>query len=157
MEPIATTATTVGLVLKGLQLVHKRREGRLAQEDAQELYARILASLLFEVRSNIKRCDYIFRESKKNNVSLGVLSFFVRDALFSDFCIMCPDPSTIAKLNDIYAGLERVHHWQRRADDHRPMLAYAKDFFEKKLQENYNELCSVLTELSPDTAAPEQW
>jgi hypothetical protein len=97
MIDAASIPAIAGLVLQGLDLVHKRREGKLTKEDAQTLYSKIYSSLLWEIDQNLGRCRMIYRKAEeKGQISAGVLSFFVRDALFSDFCVMCPEPSIIS-------------------------------------------------------------
>lgn len=98
MDPASITGIA-GLVIKTLELVHKSREGRLQKEEAQELYARIYASLLWEMSQNLDRCKGMLSQAEKGFVSAGVLWFFVRGALFPDFCIMCPEPLVVAKVN----------------------------------------------------------
>ena len=98
MDPASITGIA-GLVIKTLELVHKSREGRLQKEEAQELYARIYASLLWEMSQNLDRCKGMLSQAEKGFVSAGVLWFFVRGALFPDFCIMCPESLVVAKVN----------------------------------------------------------
>lgn len=155
---VASIATS--LILKGLDLAQKRREGTLNKKEAQELYCRIFSSLLFEVHQNLERCNTIVKIADKGGMSAGILSFFVRDALFSDFCIMCPEPRTVSKLSEIYSAFERIHHWQRITSNLKSHSAgyiagYAIDLFtEKKLHLKYNGLLRNLKELSPKEHAP---
>lgn len=159
MDPASITGIA-GLVIKTLELVHKSREGRLQKEEAQELYARIYASLLWEMSQNLDRCKGMLSQAEKGFVSAGVLWFFVRGALFPDFCIMCPEPLVVAKVNQVYAALERIHHWQRQttslADEGvKYALGYAKDlFFDKGLHPTFNEVVDAVATLSPNVAVP---
>jgi hypothetical protein len=159
VDPASITGVA-GLVIQTLELVHKRREGRLQKGEAQELYARIYASLLWEMNQNLDRCKGMLSQADKGFLSAGVLSFFVRDALFPDFCIMCPEPSVVAKVNQLYAALGRIHHWQRQttslADEGvQYALGYAKDlFFDKGLHTTFNELVDAVAKLSPNVAVP---
>ncbi len=159
MDPASATVAA-GLIIKTLELVHKRREGRLQKEEAQELYARIYSSLLWEMGQNLERCKTMVTGAEQGKVSAGVLSFFVRDALFPDFCIMCPEPSVVAKVNQLYSALERIHHWQRLttslADESVGYaLGYAEDLFrEKCLHDTFNELVEAVANLSPNIAVP---
>jgi len=155
----ATVGTVASLVIKTLGLVHKRREGKLEKTEAQELYSRIYCSLLWEIHQNMTRCAYIVNQRKEGKFSVGVLSFFVRDALFPDFCVMCPEPRVIADLNEIYSAFERIHHWQRviysaEAEGVRYVLGFAEDLFKKKLHEKYNVLVDSVSKLSDDLALP---
>jgi len=148
------------LILKGLDLAHKRRKGNLSKKEAQELYCRIFSSLLFEVHQNLERCNTIVNMAKKGGMSAGILSFFVRDALFSDFCIMCPEPRTVSELSEIYSAFERIHHWQRitsnlKNGSTKYIVGYAFDLFtEKKLHLKYNVLLKILNDLSPKENKP---
>jgi hypothetical protein len=159
MDPASITGIA-GLIVKTLELVHKRREGNLQKEDAQALYARIYASLLWEIGQNLERCRGMVGKADQGYISAGVLSFFVRDALFPDFCIMCPEPLVVAKINNLYAALERIHHWQRVTkslsdEGVRYAVGYAKDLFvDKKLHETFNELVGAIGRLSKDIEAP---
>jgi hypothetical protein len=159
MDP-ATITGIAGLVIKTLELVHKRREGNLQQDEAQALYARIYTSLLFEIGQNLERCKGMVSKAEQGFFSAGVLSFFVRDALFPDFCIMCPEPQVVAKVNDLYAALERIHHWQRitrslKDEGVKYAIGFAKDVFQDKhLHETYNELVRAVKILSKDITAP---
>ena len=156
----ASIGGVIGLVIQTLELVHKRREGRLRKEEAQGLYARIYASLLWEMSQTLNRCKGMLSQAAKGFLSAGVLSFFVRDALFPDFCIMCPEPSVVARVNQLYAALERIHHWQRQttslADEGvQYALGYAKDlFFDKDLHTTFNELVDAVAKPSPNVAIP---
>ena len=160
MEPVSSIVTITGLVVKGLELAHKRREGKLNKEEAQVLYCRIYSSLLWEVYQNLERCKGIVNMAQKNKLSAGILSFFVRDSLFSDFCIMCPEPLTISGLNQIYGAFERIHHWQRVTIDLSSKSAefikgFASDLFEdKKMHIKYNDLLDVLKNLRSDVQVP---
>lgn len=154
MDP-ATITSIAGLVIKTLELVHKRREGNLQKDEAQALYTRIYASLLFEIGQNLDRCKNMVTKAEKGVISAGVLSFFVRDALFPDFCIMCPEPQVVAKVNELYAALERIHHWQRiisslKDEGVNYVIGFAKALFDRGLHETYNELVV----LSEDIAVP---
>jgi len=145
MDPVSIT----GLVIKTLELVHKRREGKLTKEEAQSLYCRIYSSLLWEVYQNLERCNGIVRKAERGRISAGILSFFVRDALFTDFCIMCPAPEVIAGFSEIYGALERIHHWQRVTVDLESksagyIIGFAKDLFEARKHDKYNGLHRVL-------------
>ncbi len=161
MEPSSILSIT-GLILKTLGLVHKRREGRLEKDEAQELYSRIFCSLLWEVYQNMDRCKGIVIFSQKCDISAGILSFFVRDALFPDFCIMCPEPRVIADLNDIYAAFERIHHWQRvtydlKSEGANYITGFAKDLFSSKhLDEKYNNLIDILKALNNQVELPQK-
>jgi hypothetical protein len=159
MDPASIAIT--GLVIKTLELVHKRREGTLQKEEAQELYSRIFASLRWEIQQNMERCKGMIRMAETGSVSAGVLSFFVRDALFPDFCRMCPDPFTVAEINRLYSALERIHHWQRLTDSLESkhvkyIIGYADDLFNssKKLHNTFNKLVDILRALAPDVKAP---
>jgi hypothetical protein len=109
---------------------------------------------------NLDRCKGMLSQSEEGFLSAGVLSFFVRDALFPDFCIMCPEPLVVAKVNQLYAALERIHHWQRQttslADEGvKYALGYAKDLlFDKGLHTTFNELVDAVAKLSPNIAVP---
>ena len=98
--------------------------------------------------------------AKKGGMSAGILSFFVRDALFSDFCIMCPEPRTVSELSEIYSAFERIHHWQRitsnlKSGSAKYIAGYAYDLFtEKKLHLKYNVLLKILKDLSPKEHKP---
>ncbi len=159
MAPASITGVA-GLIIKTLELVHKRREGHLQKEDAQELYARIYASLLWEMGQNLNRCKGMVTMVEDGVISAGVLSFFVRDALFPDFCRMCPEPSVVAKINELYAALERIHHWQRLTtslgdEGVRYALGYAKDLFEGKcLHNTFNELVESVGKLGSSISVP---
>jgi hypothetical protein len=157
----ASIATGVaGLIIKTLELVHKRREGRLQIEEAQELYARIYASLLWDIGQNLDRCKGMLTKAEGGFVTAGVLSFFVRDALFSDFCIMCPEPTVVAKVNQLYAALERIHHWQRQTtslqgEGVQYAIGYANDLFQDKgLHNIFNELVDSAAKLAPNVSVP---
>jgi hypothetical protein len=147
-------------ILTGLDLTHKYRKGTLNKKEGEELYCRIFSSLLFEIHQNLKRCNTIVNLSEKGGVSAGILSFFVRDSLFSDFCIMCPEPRTLTELNEIYSAFERIHHWQRITNDLKSdgagyIVGYAKDLFnEKKLHRKYNGLLEVLSSLPKQIHKP---
>ena len=155
---VASIATS--LILKGLDLAQKRREGTLNKKEAQELYCRIFSSLLFEVHQNLERCNTIVNMAKKGGMSAGILSFFVRDSLFSDFCIMCPEPRTVSELSEIYSAFERIHHWQRvtidlQSSSAKYIVGYANDLFTgKKLHLKYNSLLKILKDLSSKTPTP---
>lgn len=159
MNTASVTAIT-GLIVKSLELVHKRREGKLSSKDAQELYCRIFSSLLWEVHQNLEHCRIIKRKSESAAISVGILSFFVRDALFSDFCIMCPEPRVISDLNQIYSAFERLLHWQRVTTDlQSPGAGYivssAKNLFNnEKLDVKYNDLLDSLKSLDSDVEVP---
>jgi len=165
MEPVSSSILALtGMVIKGLELVHKRREGKLNEDEARQLYAKIFSSLLWEVKQNLDRCFLIkIKFEEENIISAGVLSFFVRESLFPDFCIMCPEPRVIACLNEIYSAFERIHHWQRltvnfSSENARFIIGYAKDMFEdKKLHDKYNDLILVLTNLAPREHIPDQF
>lgn len=160
MDPASIAIT--GLVIKTLELVHKRREGTLQKKEAQELYSRIFASLLWEIQQNMERSKGMIKMAETGYVSAGVLSFFVRDALFPDFCIMCPDPFTVAEMNRLYSALERIHHWQRlttslESETVKYIIGYADDLFtSKKLHNTFNKLVDILGVLAPDVKAPPQ-
>ena len=159
MDPTSITGVA-GLIIKTLELVHKRREGHLQKEEAQALYARIYASLLWEIGQNMRRCKGMVGKAEQGFISAGVLSFFVRDALFPDFCIMCPEPEVVAKINSLYSALERIHHWQRitknlNDESVRYAVGYAKDLFvDKRLHETFNELVGAVGILSKEISAP---
>lgn len=137
------------LILTTLDLVHKRREGALSKEEAQNLFARIFLSLLWEIHDNLDRCKYMYdqyQESKE--ISLGVLTFSVRDALFTDFCISCPEPTLVADVNRIYAAFTRIQHWQasehfNKEDRYLNALGWVEDLFDKELDKRYNDLCDL--------------
>lgn len=162
MDAASITAIS-GLILKGLELVHKRREGTLNKEEAQKLYCRIFSSLLWEVNQNLERCKNIVNMAKGGKVSAGILSFFVRDALFSDFCIMCPEPCVVSNFGEIYGAFERIHHWQRvtidlKSETTKYILGYTNDLFEdKKLHIKYNSLLNVLKNLKPGKHVPPEF
>lgn len=160
IDPGSITAIA-GLVLQGLNLVQKKREGKLSEEDAQMLYCKIYSSLLWEMYQNLDRCRMIYKNAEeKGHISAGILSFFVRDALFSDFCIMCPEPSVISEFNSIYGAFERVHHWQRAVTDLKSetagfIVAFAKSMFVDKHIENvYNLLGKTLKKIAPTANVP---
>ncbi len=165
MEPVSSSILALtGMVIKGLELVHKRREGKLNEDEARQLYAKIFSSLLWEVKQNLDRCFLIkIKFEEENIISAGVLSFFVRESLFPDFCIMCPEPRVIACLNELYSAFERIHHWQRltvnfSSENARFIIGYAKDMFEdKKLHDKYNDLILVLANLAPREHIPDQF
>ena len=165
MEPVSSSILALtGMVIKGLELVHKRREGKLNEDDARQLYAKIFSSLLWEVKQNLDRCFMIKSKFEEENIiSAGVLSFFVRESLFPDFCIMCPEPRVISDLNQLYSAFERIHHWQRltinlSSENTKFIVGYAKDLFEeKKLHEKYNDLIAVLENLAPKEHIPDQF
>jgi len=162
IDPATVTAIT-GLILKALELVHKRREGSLNEQEAKDLYCKIFSSLLFEVHQNLDRCRMFLEDFyQRGRTAGGILSFFVRDVLFSDFCIMCPEPSVISDLNEIYSGFERMHHWQRVTTDLGSgsaglIIGFAGAMFRRNLHLQYNTLLGVLKELCPDTAAPPEF
>jgi hypothetical protein len=74
---------------------------------------------------------------------------------------MCPEPRIISDLNEIYSAFERIHHWQRQTvdlggDGTHFIVGYAKDMFDdKNIEEKYNELVGVLSNIAPDEHAPE--
>jgi hypothetical protein len=156
-------ATITGLILKGLELVHKRRAGTLSKKEAQELYCRIFSSMLCEIYQNLMRCKNIVKMAREGKISAGILCFFVRDALFSDFCLMCPEPRLVSDLSEIYGAFERIHHWQRvttdlQSENTKYILGYAKDIFDdKKLYVTYNGLLTTLKDLSPDEYTPPEF
>lgn len=162
MDPASVT-TIAGLIIKSLELVHKRREGKLSSEDARELYCRIFSSLLWEVHQNLELCMTIRSKSESAAISVGILSFFVRDALFSDFCIMCPEPRVISDLNQIYNTFERILHWQRVTTDLQSpgavyIVSFAKDLFtHKNLDAKYNHLLGSLKSLYSDVEVPPEF
>ena len=162
MDPASITPFA-GLIIKTLELVHKRREGKLSSEDAQELYCRIFSSLLWEVHQNLERCMIITGKSESAAISVGILSFFVRDALFSDFCIMCPQPRVTSDLNQIYSAFERILHWQRVTTDLQSpgaayILGFAKNLFtNENLDGKYNQLLGTLKSLSSGVKVPPQF
>ena len=151
MDPV----TVVGVTLKTLDLVHKKREGTLGRKEAQQLYLRIFCCLLWEIQQNMHRSKGIVTKAKNTppQISAGVLSFFVRDALFSDFCIMCPEPEMVAGVNEIYAALERIHHWQRVTYDLNTapakfILGFANSLFaDHGVHEKYNGFVDTLRDL----------
>ena len=101
-------------------------------------------------------------DAEQNRIAAGVLSFFVRDALFPLFCRMCPEPTVIADLNQIYGGFERIHHWQRVTTDlgsqsARLITGFAGAMFKRQLHVQYNTLLGVLKELCPETALPPEF
>lgn len=157
---VTTIATIYQIILNGLKLVYKLREGTLSEKEAQDLYCRIFSSLMFEVHQNLERCNGILKMAKDSQISAGILSFFVRDALFSDFCIMCPEPLVVSELNEIYSAFERIHHWQRitislKNEGTKYIMGYAHDLFvSKKLYLKYNKLLMILKNLSPEGYAP---
>jgi hypothetical protein len=160
VDPASITAIT-GLVLQGLDLVQKRREGKLTKEDAQTLYSKIYSSLLWEIHQNLGRCKMIYKNAEeKRQISAGVLSFFVRDALFSDFCVMCPEPSVISQFNSIYGAFERVHHWQRTVSDLKSenagfIIAFARSMFlDAHIENVYNLLRETLEKIAPTIDKP---
>jgi hypothetical protein len=160
-EP-ATVAAITGLVIKALELVRKRHGDRLSEQETKDLYCNIFSSLLFEVHQNLDRCRMFIENAMQNKIAGGVLSFFVRDALFSDFCIMCPEPEVVSSLNEIYSGFERMHHWQRVTTDLSSQTAgliigFAGAMFRRELHLKYNTLLGVLKELCPNTAAPPEF
>jgi len=154
------TSIAASFILKGIDLAYKRSKGILNKKEAKELYCRIFSSLLFEVHQNLERCKTIVDMVEKGGMSVGILSFFVRDALYSDFCIICPEPRIVSKLSEIYSAFERVHHWQRitsdlRSDSAKYIRGYSHDLFiEKKLHLKYNGLLKILTKLSPKEYKP---
>ncbi len=162
IDPASITAIT-GLILKSLELVQKRREGTLSKEDAQQLYCKIYVSLLWEISQNLDRCKGIVRIAEQGQISAGVLSFFVRDALFSDFCIMCPEPSVISEFNSIYGAFERIHHWQRVTTDLSSnaasfIIAFAKDMFtDKHIDDKYNILRESLISICSSIQLPPEF
>lgn len=160
IDPTSITAIT-GLVLQGLDLVQKRREGKLTKEDAHALYSKIYSSLLWEIHQNLGRCKMIYKNAEqRGKISAGILSFFVRDALFSDFCIMCPEPSVISRFNNIYGAFERVHHWQRTVSDLQSenamfIVAFARSMFlEAHIEEVYNQLRATLEDIAATIDKP---
>jgi hypothetical protein len=160
-DPVTVTAIA-GLILKALGLVHKHREGNLSEQEARDLYCKIFSSLLFEVHQNLDRCRMFIENAMQNKIAGGVLSFFVRDALFSDFCIMCPEPEVVSSLNEIYSGFERMHHWQRvttelKSESAKLIIGFAGAMFRRELHLKYNTLLGVLKELCPNTAAPPEF
>jgi len=156
MEP----GSIIGLMLKTLELVHKWREGRLEKSEAKELYSRIFCALLWEVYQNFDRCKVIVNQHRRGVISAGILSFFVRESLFPDFCIMCPEPRVIANLNEIYSAFERIHHWQRVTVDlpsrgAQFIIGFAEDLFSTKhLDQKYNLLLEGLKGLSSEIELP---
>ena len=162
MDSTSVTAIS-GLIIKGLELVHKRREGRLSKQEAQELYCRVFSSLLWEVHQNLKRCNGIVNKAHGGVISAGILSFFVRDSLFSDFCIMCPEPRVVSNLNTIYSAFERIHYWQRvttdlKSENIRYIIGWAHDLFkDKQLHLKYNELLNGLKALSAEIHVPPEF
>ena len=160
---VSQIAAITGLILKGLELVHKLREGTLSKGEAQELYCRIFSSLLCEVHQNLERCRNIVNMAQEKQISAGILSFFVRDALFSDFCIMCPEPRVVSDLSEIYGAFERIHHWQRvtidlKSEGTKYIIGYANDLFaSKKLHVKYNDLLKILKDLSPEGHKPPEF
>lgn len=136
--------------------MQKRREGKLSKEDAEILYCKIYTSLLWEMHQNLDRCRMLYKNAEeRGQISAGILSFFVRDALFSDFCIMCPEPSVISKFSSIYGAFERVHHWQRTVTDLKSdnagfIVAFARSMFLYMHIENvYNLLRETLGNIAP--------
>ena len=156
----STITGITGLIIKTLELVHKRREGHLQKDEAQALYARIYTSLLYEIGENLERCKVMICQVEEGFISAGVLSFFVRDALFPDFCIMCPEPQVVSKFNNLYSALERIHHWQRISRSLSDegvgyAVGYAKDLFSnKRLHEKFNELVEAVGTLSEEIVPP---
>ena len=62
-----------GLVLQGLDLVQKKREGKLNKEDAHALYCKIYSSLLWEMYQNLERCRMIYKKAEeKGQISAGI-------------------------------------------------------------------------------------
>lgn len=161
MDP-STIPGIAGLIIKTLELVHKRREGHLQKNEAQALYARIYTSLLYEIGKNLERCKGMVSKAGEGFISAGILSFFVRDALFPDFCIMCPEPQVVAKFNNLYGALERIHHWQRISKSLSDegvtyAVGYANDLFaDRRVHEIFNELVDAVGDLSNELAAPEK-
>ena len=163
MIDAGSITTIAGLVLQGLDLVQKRREGKLNKDDAQILYCKIYSSLLWEMYENLDRCRMIYKNAEeKGQISAGILSFFVRDALFADFCIMCPEPLIISKFNSIYGAFERVHHWQRALTDLKNesagfIVAFARSMFvDRHIEDVYNLLRETLKKIAPTVSvAPE--
>jgi hypothetical protein len=159
---VADPATIAALIIQGLGLVHKRREGRLSKQEAQELYCKIFSSLLWEIHENLGRCRDILVDAEESRIAAGVLSFFVRDALFSDFCFMCPEPQVISDLNEIYSGFERIHHWQRVTTDLGSnsagfIIGFAKALFKRKLHSKYKDLLYVLRVLCSEIETPPEF
>ena len=150
-------------MLKALDLVHKWREGALNQQEAKELYARVFSSLLWEAHDNLHRCETIMTMAEKQTISAGILSFFVRDALFSEFCVMCPEPGVVSTLNEIYGSFERIHHWQRvttdlHSDAAKFIVGFASDLFkQKKTHSVYNDLRKALVSLEIDVPVPPEF
>lgn len=156
-------AGLVGAITSGLQLAHKWRQGVLAEAEAKALYSRIFSALLFEVRQNLARCAYIAKEGKQGRYSAGVLSFLVRDALFSSYCIICPEPTVIAKLNEVYAAFERIRHWQGMVTDTNSrqaqfVQAFSQELFKQNVDHVYDELLRSLRSIAPEKLElPEPW
>ncbi|MCA9670688.1 MAG: hypothetical protein KC503_34060 [Myxococcales bacterium] len=158
--PVGEIVALSGLALKTLELVHQSRTGKLGAKEAQALYCRITSSLLYEVHSNVQRCAYLVKSGHQGKYSVGVFAFLVRDALFADFCRMCPEPLMISKLNEIYSGFARIQHWQgypETDESETYVLGFANDFFEKKLDANYNDIRDALNALSDDVQVPPRW
>jgi hypothetical protein len=78
----------------------------------------------------------------------------------SGFLHHVPRTLGVAKVNQVYAALERIHHWQRQttslADEGiKYALGYAKDlFFDKCLHPTFNEVVDAVAKLSPNVAVP---
>jgi hypothetical protein len=160
IDPVSITALT-GLIIKGLELVQKKREGKLNEEDALSLYCKIYASLLWEIYENLERCKMIYKNAEeKGQISAGILSFFVRDALFSDFCIMCPEPLVIKEFNSIYGAFERVHHWQRmtsnlQSESSTFIIAFSKSMFlDRQADKAYDLLRESLIGINSEINIP---
>ena len=161
IDPGSTAAAAAGLGIRVLELVNKWRIGKLNDSENKELYGKIFCSLLWEIHQNLYRCMAI--ASQHSGLSAGVLSFFVREALFSQFCTACPEPRIVASFSEIYGAFERVHHWQRVTSDlttesARFIPGYAKDLFKNKpVVEKYNELVEILKKITSDEYPPPQF